>query len=177
MRQLTSKEKQGLIILGIFVFIFLNIVGFRYYMENKDNLQKNLSSNQQLLKNERLFIKQEKLWTDRKAWIDSTQPKFASQGDAKTALKDKVVNSSKKFNVTIMTQPILPETVEKDPTSFQEVMVPLKVSGTLESIIRWLSELQQPEEFIAVTSLSLKSGDDPNSLICELKASLYYSGK
>ena len=52
--------------------------------------------------------------------------------------------------------------------NFQEISLKLKVSGSLQAVIRWLVELQQPANFQAIPALSMKSDTDPSKIICEL---------
>jgi len=63
----------------------------------------------------------------------------------------------------------------KSTANYQAVAVRLKLTGTLEDVVRWLVEVQQPEKFQAVTNFSLKSQEKPPAVDLELEVARWYS--
>jgi hypothetical protein len=175
MRPLTKKEKQYFIILLGMAFVFLNLLGFTYYTKNQQNLQDTLNSNRLKRVDAQAFLNEEKLWKQRKEWLQANQPKFSSPGDAQSTLKDKVLKSAQSNHITISNPQQLMTEKGENPLFEEAILQEIKATGTLESLIRWLTELQQPEQFISITSLSLHSTADPNIVECELKTSLCYN--
>jgi hypothetical protein len=53
--------------------------------------------------------------------------------------------------------------------------VRLKLTGTLEDVVRWLVDVQQPDKFQAVTTFSLKSQEKPPAVDLELEVARWYS--
>jgi hypothetical protein len=68
---------------------------------------------------------------------------------------------------------VKPDTKSQLP--YQEISVRMKVGGSLESIARWLVEVQQPDRFQAVPAFSIKSDTDATKVLCELTVSRYYA--
>jgi hypothetical protein len=177
MRQLTKKERQYLVILGGAGFVFLNVLGFDFYAKNQQRMNQELRQHRQLRLASQVFLNEEPLWKERKSWLLQHQPKYATPGDAQSALKDKILKTAQNNQVSITNpQFLMSSTSEKGSLPFDEAtMSNFKVTSSLEHLVRWLTELQQPEEFIAITSLSLHSTPDPNIVECELKTSLWYN--
>ncbi len=54
------------------------------------------------------------------------------------------------------------------------VNVAIKVKGSMEGLCQWLSDLQQPAHFYAVTLFSLKADQDQKSMVCTLQLARYF---
>ncbi len=55
-----------------------------------------------------------------------------------------------------------------------KVSVELKVKGPTQGLCEWLANLQKPENFYAVSQLSLKVDPDQKSMICTLQLARYF---
>jgi hypothetical protein len=53
----------------------------------------------------------------------------------------------------------------------------LKLTGSLQNVVKWLVQVQQPEAFQAVTSLSLKSAEEPPTVNLELEIARWYASE
>ena len=60
---------------------------------------------------------------------------------------------------------------------YQSVSVRFKLSDASQNIVKWLVQVQQPELFQAVTSFSLKSGNEPPTVNVELEIARLYAPK
>ena len=63
----------------------------------------------------------------------------------------------------------------KSTPYYRSVAVRLKLSGSLQNVVKWLVQVQQPEAFQAVTSLSLKSAEEPPTVNLELEIARWYA--
>jgi len=173
-RKLTQSESRLLIIfLGTIILIF-NMVGVSFLLRKQEEIRIKLVN----LKNEQResngWLAEMDLWQQRKDWMDARQPKLQNAGEADATLLETLHTSARKQNITIVEQGF------GEPNSqpfYQEINVKLKISGSLESIIRWLVELQQPANFQAIPTLSMKSDSDPSKIICELTVARWYATK
>ncbi len=80
--------------------------------------------------------------------------------------------TAKESKVKIVEQKLLDP--EKHP-GFQAVSVRMTVSGTLDSLIKWLNSIQQPNLFQAVQKFNLKIEGEPPNMRCELDLSRWYA--
>ncbi len=55
-----------------------------------------------------------------------------------------------------------------------KVNVSVKVRGSMEGLARWLTDLQKPEQFYAVSSFVLRADQDQKSMICTLQVARFF---
>ena len=173
-RKPTKRERTLIIIFLGAIFLVINLFGVTWLFRKQWDLESRLLA----LRNERReansWLEEKDTWQQRKQWLDKTQPKLQTAGEADTALLEALQTSAEKHEITIIDKAFA------EPNSqpfYQEVAVNLKVSGSLESITRWLVEIQQPANFQAVPSLSMKSDNDPSKIICELTVARWHAAK
>ncbi|MGB8352884.1 MAG: hypothetical protein WCD79_03270 [Chthoniobacteraceae bacterium] len=154
------------------IFVILNLFGLTFLLRQQGELQSSLLT----LRNERReansWMAEKEVWQHRKEWLDKNQPKLQSVGEANAALLEALQTSARKQSITIMEQGFGEPNAQP---SYQEISIKLKISGSLESIVRWLVETQQPESFQAIPSLSMKSDSDPSRVLCELTVARWYA--
>ena len=172
MRLLTNNEKKLALLLSLALFLFANLIGWNVVSRGVRSLQ----TRRTRLRNEQLeaanWLAERDTWLARKKWLEAAQPRFKSAGEANTNLLETVQSSARRQNVAIYDQSFA-EPVKRE--YYQEIVVKLRVSGTLEGISRWLAELQQPENFHAVTKFSLKSEAEPSKVKCDLQIARWYA--
>jgi hypothetical protein len=54
------------------------------------------------------------------------------------------------------------------------VNVSVKVKGSMEALVKWLTALEKPEQFYAISSFSLKADQDQKSMVCTLQIARYF---
>ena len=169
---MTKRERRLLYIFLGAIFVLFNFFGVTYLVRKQGGLKTKLVN----LGNERpeanSWLAEKDLWQQRKAWMDGKQPKLPTEGRAQSDLLGSIQTSARKQNITIMEQGFgEPDT----QPAYQEISMKLKVSGSLESITKWLVELQQPANFQAIPAMSLKSDSDASKVICELTVARWYA--
>jgi hypothetical protein len=55
--------------------------------------------------------------------------------------------------------------------------VSIKVKGSMQDICKWLTDLQKPEQFYAISSFSLNADQDQKSMVCSMQISRYFKDK
>ena len=68
-----------------------------------------------------------------KAWLNKNQPKISTAGEADSAMVDSIHNSAKKHDITIVDQSFGEPVTQPN---FQAISLKLKVSGSLQAVIR-----------------------------------------
>jgi len=171
-KTINKREKTLLVMLLGSVVVIVNLFGLTFLMRRQGELQSNLLA----LRNERRdaasWLAEKDMWSKRKVWMDEKQPRLQSVGEANAVLLETLQASARKQSITIMEQGFGEPGAQP---SYQEISVKLKVSGSLESIVRWFVELQQPANFQAIPSLSMKSDPDPSKVVCELTVARWYA--
>lgn len=174
MRALNKRERRLIVMLSGAIFVIVNLFGVSSLFQRQGQLQSRLIALRNERREAKSWLVEKDMWQKRKEWLDKNQPKLHTTGEGNASLLETVQTTARKNNITIVEQGFAEPTPQP---AYQEIAVKLKVSGTLESITRWLVELQQPTKFIAIPLLSMKSDSDATKVICELTVARWYAGK
>ena len=173
-RKLTQSESRLLVMFLGTIILIVNLIGVSFLLRKQGEMRLKLVNLKNEQRESNSWLAEMDLWQQRKDWMDAKQPRLQNAGEADATLLEALQTSARKQNITIMEQGF------GEPNSqpfYQEINVKLKISGSLESITRWLVELQQPVNFQAIPTLSMKSDSDPSKLICELTVARWYAIK
>lgn len=171
MRALTAKEKKLLIALTAALFVLLNVVGLQAFLNRQRALQSSIVQLQAQLAEGRALLEEKAIWQERAAWLDEHQPSddiTTTDDDAK--FYEFVEKSAKAAGL---------EYTRRDAGnvpasgSLAEVFDSSQVKGKMESLVKWLNELQQPKAFRAIKQISIKSGEPPE-MIAEVEVARWY---
>ena len=176
MRTLTNREKKLAVMFGAMLFLLVNLIGVITLWKRQAAFAANLLD----LRNERIaansLLSQKVMWRQRAAWLDAHLPVLKSAGEANAELLDTLTASAAKHSVTVIDQGFTePDTAHK--ADYQEIAVKLKISGGKDAITQWLWEIQQPEKFQAIPSLSMKLDSETaaSKIVCEIIVARYYA--
>lgn len=172
MRNLTRSEKRLLAAFLGTLFVLANLFGITALVRARQALEEETPKLRGELIDSEAWLAEKDLWLDRKQWLDAKEPRLEAAGEASASLLESLQASARRQKITILEQEF-PEPARQ--ADYQEISVKLKVSATLESLTRWLVELQQPELFQAVTTFSLKSDAEPPRVICNLQIARWYA--
>jgi len=173
-RKITKREQKLLFIFLGAIFLLFNLIGVAALFRKQAEFQSKLKALRIERLDARSWLAEKDTWQKRREWLDKTQPKLKTAGEADGALLDALQSSAGKYAITITDKSF------GDPVQqpyYQEIAVKLKVNGSLEAVIRWLDELQQPANFQAIPSLSMKTDNDPTKISCELTVARWFAVK
>ena len=180
MPALKDNEKRLLGIFLVAVFIVINL--FVYTKISK--VQRSAENKVKSLQDEMLVIgdllEEKDLWQARQLWLASKQPVFDDSGErgaTRAEVDQDILNTvratASKFAITLEDEK-LPEP-EEHP-HFVQAIARVSGVGSIEGLMRWLYELQKPQEFRAVTFFELKpQKDDPSILTCTMTLERWYA--
>jgi hypothetical protein len=171
-RKWTKSEQRLLTVLGIAVFLMGSFYLISYLLDISNGLALKISDLEASANTDQIWLREKQFWLDRKQWIDHTQPRVATGTVPQSELLQSLTASAQNHKLTIQEQSFADA---KSTPEYQAVAVRLKVTGTLEDVVRWLVDIQQPEKFQAVTNLSLKSQEKPPAVDLELEVARWYS--
>lgn len=171
MRALTAKEKRLLIGLVGALFVLLNVVGLQAFLNRQRALQSNIVRLQGQLEEGRALLAEKDFWQERASWLNENQPPddiTTTDDDAK--FYEFVETSAKNAGLTYTRRDAGNQT---DAGAYAEVFDSSQVKGNMESLVKWLAELQQPKAFRAVKQIAVKSGEPPE-VIAEVEVARWY---
>ena len=112
-------------------------------------------------------------WTQRKAWVNDKQPQLGDEGEAKAAVLEYVQKGARANKLKIVEQSL--NDVQKTAGGTR-VNVSVKVKGSMQDLVTWLTALEKPDDFYAVALFSLKADQDQKSFDCTVEIARYFKG-
>ena len=102
------------------------------------------------------------------------EPVLGDEGDAKAQVLAYVVKGARDDNkLEIMEQSV--NDVQHGAAGTR-VNVSVKVKGSMQGLCKWLTDLQKPDQFYAISSFSLQADQDQKSMVCTLQIARYFKG-
>ena len=175
MRPQTRSEKILLSLLAAILFAGGNYFGYRWLAQRQSSLQLACLQLQADQAEAKVELGQSDLWARRKAWIHDHEPPLGDEGDAKAQVLAYVVKGARDDNkLEIMEQSV--NDVQHGAAGTR-VNVSVKVKGSMQGLCKWLTDLQKPDQFYALSSFSLKADQDQKSMVCTLQIARYFKTK
>jgi len=172
LRKWTKGEKRLSLVLGVALLVMGTFYLVSYLLDIESDLSLKIRSLEANANTDQVWLREKQFWLDRKRWIDQKQPRVAAGAVPQSELLQSLTTSAQNHKLTIQEQSFADA---KSTANYQAVAVRLKLTGTLEDVVRWLVEVQQPEKFQAVTNFSLKSQEKPPAVDLELEVARWYS--
>src|SRR5271166_202808 len=167
LRALTKGERRLSVIFIVALFAMANFYGLGYLYDLMSDSSRDLADL-------RGREKEKDIWLKRKEWIEKVQPRIHSDQVPQSELLESLTASAKANQLEIDEQSF--GEIRSTP-NYQSVSVRFKLTGALQNAIKWLAQVQQPELFQAITSFSLKSGNEPPTVSLELEIARWYAPK
>jgi hypothetical protein len=163
-----------LVVLFAIVFVCGNYYGYRWLAQKQSSLQLAFLQLRADQAEANVDLKESDLWAKRKAWTRDKEPPLGDEGDAKAQVLAYVLKGARDNKLEIMDQSL--NDVQRSAGCVR-VNVSVKVKGSMEGLAKWLTDLQKPDQFYAVSSFSLKADQDQKSMVCALQIARYFKDK
>ena len=160
MRALTSKEKRLLAALLGALFLLFNIVALKTFLDRSAAVRANIAALDAQIAQNRAILGQKDYWAAHAKWLAENQPTDdINSVDDDNRFIEFVESSAKESGLAYTRRGGGPSPSKGLP--YTEVFDASTVKGNMESLVKWLSKLQQPKEFRAIKQLRIKSGEPP----------------
>ncbi len=173
MRPLTRNEKRLLPILGVVAFGIANFYGYSWLAGKQSALHTTEVDLQDQQDASAIALQEIPTWTQRKAWLNDKQPPLGDEGEAKAAVLEYVQKGARANKLEIVEQSL---NDVQHTAAGARVNVSLKVKGSMEDLVTWLTGVEKPDQFYAVTLFSLKADQDQKSFDCTVQIARYFKG-
>ena len=170
----TQRDKILLLILVATLFVVGNYFGYRWLAKKEADLkliEANLKADEAEGK---VALLQANTWAQRKEWITAHQPTMGDEGETKSDVLNHVLKGARDNKLEVLDQNL--NDVQRGAAGTR-VNVTVRVKGSTENLVKWLADLENPEEFYAVSTFSLKADQDQKSMVCALKIARYFKEK
>jgi hypothetical protein len=170
----TRNEKLLLLVLVAIVFFGGNYYGYRWLAQKQSSLQLSFLQLRADQAEANVDLKESDLWAQRKAWIRDHEPDLGDEGETHAAVLAYVKKGADDNKLEVMEQNL---NDVQHGVAGTRMGVSIKVKGSMESLVKWLTSLQKPDQFYAITSFSLKADQDQKSMVCSLQIARYFKDK
>lgn len=172
--RVTKGEARLLWILGAFLFVSGNYFGYDWLSKRQALLQHQVAELRADQAEAKVDLVDSSLWEQRKAWIRANEPVLGDEGDAKAQTLEAVLKGARDNKLDIIEQSL--NDAEHGAAGTQ-INVSVKVKGSMEALVTWLTGLQKPEQFFAISLFSLRADEDQKSMVCTLQIARYFKDK
>jgi type II secretory pathway pseudopilin PulG len=167
----TRNEQRLLLVLITIVVASGTFYGYRWLSQRQTAQQTALAELQADQAEAQVDLQDAGKFAQRKSWIDANEPPLVDVGDAKTQLQDYIEKGVTAHKLAIVVQSIDDPQVGAAGT---RIGVSITVKGPMQALCEWLTEFQKPDQFYAVTSLTMTADPDQKSMVCKLQLARYY---
>jgi hypothetical protein len=172
MRALTAKEQKLLFLLIGALFVLLNIVGLQAFLNRQRLLQSNIAQLRTQLDEHRSILAGKDYWEQRGAWLEANQPvDDTGTVEDDTKFTEFVEVSAKNSGLEYTRRGGGPLPARG---AIAEVYDASTVKGSMEALVKWLSELQKPKDFRVIKQLRIKCTEKPPDVVCDLEVARWY---
>ena len=110
-------------------------------------------------------------WAERAQWLRDTEPELnAAREDSATQLEE-LQAAAREFGLKIDDVQLL-QLAETE--FYQPIGARIAVSGPWAGLVKFVAKLQDPVLFDVIPRFSIKSGDAPSSVLCEMEVQRWF---
>src|ERR1700683_4707334 len=164
--QVNKNEKILLAVLLAIVFVCGNYFGYRWLSQKQSTAQMSYLGLKADQAEANVDLKESDLWAQRLAWVNSHEPVLADEADAKAQGLEYVLKGARDNKLEIMEQSL---NDAQHGAVGTRINVSVKVKGAMQDLCKWVTELQKPDQFYAISSFSLKADEDQKSMVCSMQ--------
>lgn len=149
--QMNPRERILALSLAGVLFLIINLAVWGALFGMSADARKGYAAQKAARAEQKIYLKEEKMWQRRAGWLKKHQPKLTNPAEASTLLTQ-VKNIAGKHNVQIENPQI--GAVESTP-AHQSVSATFETRSGWEELVRFLYDTQRPEAFIVFESVNL----------------------
>ena len=171
MRPLAPSEKTLFLILCGAVFLALNMLGLRAFLQARTKVQQAIVAAKAELASDHSWLELAETLHPAMAWMDSHPMPRMAPDDASSQLLKTEREAAEKAGLKVTEENLLPP---QDAPQSSAVGVEAKLSGPFEGIVRMLFALQTPSGWRSVEKLTLRSDAQPPNVVADLELRQYF---
>jgi hypothetical protein len=158
-------------ILAAILFVGGNYAGYSWLSQKQSGLERAYEKLRGDQIDANADLKQSDLWAQRKAWIHDHEPALGDEGETKGKVLAYVLKGARDNKLEIMEQSL---NAVQHGAAGTRINVSVKVKGSMQDLVKWLADLQKPDQFYALSFFSLKADEDQKSMVCTLQIARYF---
>lgn len=160
---MSPREKNLLISFSAAGFLLVNFLGFKYFTDYRDTIDRERKKAQSELDVADRFLDSRDQVQGEMDWLAAHEPQPTTIQDAQTNLQQLAEKEARNRGLTIKSQTLLKGYTEG--AYYHRAQVNFTVTGTEQALYGWIDRLHIPTEFRAVTSLELAPNKEDDTKI------------
>jgi hypothetical protein len=169
--RLTNSEQKLLWVLFAIAFVCANYFGWRWLAQQQSTTQLSYLGLKADQAEAAVDLKESDVWAKRQGWIKEHEPTLGDEGNAKAQVLEYVLKGARENKLEIVEQSL---NDAQHGAVGTRINVSVKVKGAMKDLCKWLTDLEKPEQFYAVSTFSLKADEDQKSMVCTLQIARYF---
>lgn len=183
-------KKSEKVLLGVFAFLFLAIVGgggLMYAFNNYTAIREENAALRDRLGDMNLAISQGADWADKYGWLEERCPNFTSRQEASAKLLEAISGEAEKIGISIGGKEFIEAArvlgpdglpLEESLGYFDKATVKITLAGVPEqAFFGWLHALQQPQSFLGITRMQINPSGSNKTINAEIEFTQFYREK
>jgi hypothetical protein len=171
MRRLAKNEQRLLILFGAAVFLALNLLALRFWMQNRSSLMARITQSRSAISTGESWINAAEALQPASEWIEQNPAPSGSGDQASTNLLNTIRSLAEKSNLKLPEETLLPS--ENSPAG-ESAVLQVKLTGPFSGVASFLFELQNPTAWRSVDKMMIRSDNEPPNVIVDLVVRQYY---
>lgn len=160
---MSDREKKLLIFFGVAIFLVANFFGYSLLAKKKQEVAVEIGQLETTIMEAENFEAQEAQVLDEMEWLVEHEPEPVEAEPVGPKLEQFANARATSAGLTVQKRTILPD--DETGPSYWRARVEMQVTGMEEALYRWLSQLQDPNQFRAVTALRLSPNREDDTKI------------
>lgn len=170
--QMNRRERLLALSVGGILFLLINLAIWSALFGMSASARKDYAAQGAARAEQKVYLKEEKMWKRRAEWLKKTQPKLNNPAEASTLLTQ-VKEIAGKHNVQIENPQI--GAVESTP-AHQSVSATFETKSGWEELVRFLYDTQRPEAFLVFENVNLMvDATDPTVMRGRFKIARWFA--
>jgi hypothetical protein len=171
MRRLAKNEQRLLILFGAAVFLALNLLAIRLWIQNRSALMSQITQTRSAISTGESWIHAAEALQPAREWIEKNPAPTGTGDQASTNLLNSVRSLAEKSNLKLPEETFLPS--ENSPAG-ESAVLQVKLTGPFSGVASFLFELQNPTAWRAIDKMMIRSDNEPPNVIVDLVVRQYY---
>lgn len=171
MRKLAPNEKTLFFVLCGAVFLALNLVSLKAFLNVHRNVQSKINAIKTQIAEGRASIAVAEALQPATTWINQHPLPIWTNDQASAALLKTERSEAEKNGLKIIEENLLPPHVTMNA---QAVSVQAKISGSFDGLVKFLFALQSPTAWRSIDKFSIKSDSEPSKVILDFELKQFF---
>jgi hypothetical protein len=161
---MSDREKKLLIFFGLAGFVILNFLAFNFAVSKRGEVDRARADAEQKLEQAIMFQENSEKVSEEMNWLAEHEPETSANQDVQTKLQQFADSGAKSFGLTVKSQKPLPSDLTAGK-HYHRAKFQFVVTGTEESLYRWLDKMNDPLALRIATEIRLSPNQQDDTKI------------